>query len=66
MGYSIAIYPPLTLTAAYAGMKDKLTELKEKGVTEKGAHGGIPFDELVDLLGLKKYRTLEEKSLTKI
>jgi 2,3-dimethylmalate lyase len=63
MGYSIAIYPPISLTAAYAGIKEKLMGLKKYGVTQAGAHGGVPFEELLDFLGLKKYRDLEEKVL---
>jgi 2-methylisocitrate lyase-like PEP mutase family enzyme len=63
MGYSIAIYPPISLTAAYAGIKEKLMGLKKDGVTQAGAHGGVPFEELLDFLGLKKYRDLEEKVL---
>jgi 2-methylisocitrate lyase-like PEP mutase family enzyme len=63
MGYSIAIYPPISLTASYAAIKNKLFELKEKGIVEQGAHGGVPFDELLEFLGIEKYRTLEEKVL---
>jgi 2-methylisocitrate lyase-like PEP mutase family enzyme len=60
MGYSIAIYPPITITATYAAIKAKLSEFKEKGIVEQGAHGGVPFDELLDFLGIEKYRTLEK------
>jgi carboxyvinyl-carboxyphosphonate phosphorylmutase len=63
MGYSIAIYPPLSLTASYVAIREKLMELKEEGILKDGAHGGVPFDELLDFLGLKKYRALEEKIL---
>jgi len=63
MGYSIAIYPPISLTAAYAAIKEKLMGLKKDGITQAGAHGGVPFEELLDFLGLKKYRGLEEKIL---
>jgi carboxyvinyl-carboxyphosphonate phosphorylmutase len=63
MGYSIAIYPPISLTAAYAGIKEKLMGLKKDGVTQAGAHGGVPFEELLDFIGLKKYRDFEEKVL---
>jgi 2-methylisocitrate lyase-like PEP mutase family enzyme len=66
MGYSIAIYPPISLTAAYAGIKEKLMGLKKDGITQAGAHGGVPFEELLDFLGLKKYRGLEEKFLREI
>jgi 2-methylisocitrate lyase-like PEP mutase family enzyme len=63
MGYSIAIYPPLSLTASFVAIREKLIELKEEGILKDGAHGGVPFDELLDFLGLKKYRALEEKVL---
>ncbi len=63
MGYSLAIYPPIALTAAYAGIKEKLMGLKKDGITQAGAHGGVPFEELLDFLGLKKYRGLEEEVL---
>ena len=63
MGFSIAIYPPLSLTTAYAAIKEKLTELKTKGIMRDGAHGGVPFDELVEFLGLTKYRALEGRLL---
>jgi carboxyvinyl-carboxyphosphonate phosphorylmutase len=63
MGYSIAIYPPISLTAAYVAIKEKLIGLKETGITQAGAHGGVPLEELLDFLGLKKYTGLEEKLL---
>jgi carboxyvinyl-carboxyphosphonate phosphorylmutase len=63
MGYSIAIYPPISLTASFVAIREKLIELKEVGIMKEGAHGGLPFDELLDFLGLKKYRALEEKIL---
>ncbi len=63
MGYSIAIYPALSLTVAYAAIKNRLMELKEEGALKEGAHGGVAFEELVDFLGLRKYRALEEELL---
>jgi len=63
MGYSVAIYPALCLTVAYAAIKERLKELKEEGILKEGAHGGVAFDELVDFLGLAKYRALEERLL---
>jgi 2,3-dimethylmalate lyase len=63
MGFAIAIYPPLSLTTAYAAIKEKLTELKSKGIMKDGGHGGVPFDELVEFLGLAKYRALEGRVL---
>jgi 2-methylisocitrate lyase-like PEP mutase family enzyme len=63
MGYAMAIYPPVCITAAYAALRDKLTELKNKGINEDGGHGGVPFEELLDFLGLTKYREMEEEIL---
>jgi 2-methylisocitrate lyase-like PEP mutase family enzyme len=63
MGFSIVIYPPLSLTTAYKAIKDKLMELKMSGTMKDGGHGGVPFDELVDFLGLTKYREVEKKLL---
>ena len=64
MGYCMAIYPPLCITTAYAAIKEMLTELKSNGILEQGGHGGVDFDELVDFLGLTKYRSQEEKLLS--
>jgi 2-methylisocitrate lyase-like PEP mutase family enzyme len=63
MGYAMAIFPPISITAAYAAIKEKLLELKQEGIMKDGCHGGVAFDELVDFLGLTKYRGLEEKLL---
>jgi carboxyvinyl-carboxyphosphonate phosphorylmutase len=63
MGYSMAIYPPISLTCVYAALKEKLMELKTEGMNKDGGHGGVPFDELVDFLGLARYRSLEEEVL---
>jgi carboxyvinyl-carboxyphosphonate phosphorylmutase len=58
-GYAMAIYPAITLTAAYRSIKDKLKALKDHGITEDDGHGNVPFEELVESLGLSKYRNLE-------
>lgn len=63
MGYAMAIYPPISITCVYAALKEKLTELKNNGINKDGGHGGVPFDELVNFLGLAKYRKLEEEVL---
>jgi 2-methylisocitrate lyase-like PEP mutase family enzyme len=63
MGYAVAIYPPISITCVYAALKEKLTELKTEGMNKDGGHGGVPFDELVDFLGLARYRSLEEEVL---
>ena len=63
MGYALAIYPAISITAVYAEIREKLVELKYQGMNNDGGHGGVPFDELVDFLGLSKYRKLEEEIL---
>ncbi len=63
MGYAVAIYPPISITCVYAALKEKLTELRDNGMNRDGGHGGVPFEELVDFLGLTKYRSLEEEVL---
>jgi len=63
MGYAMVIYPPISITAAYMAIRERLVELKEKGITMEGAHGGVPFEELLDFLGLEKYRVLEGEVL---
>jgi carboxyvinyl-carboxyphosphonate phosphorylmutase len=63
-GYAMAIYPAITLTAAYGSIKDKLKALKDQGITEDDGHGDVPFEELVEFLGLSKYRNLEAGVLT--
>jgi carboxyvinyl-carboxyphosphonate phosphorylmutase len=63
MGYSIAIYPAISITVAYAAIKYRLMELKKDGILKEGAHGGVAFDELVGFLGLPKYRAFEETLL---
>ena len=63
MGYSLVIYPPLSITCVYAALKEKLAELKTEGMNRDGGHGGVPFDELVNFLGLAEYRKAEEEVL---
>ena len=63
MGYSLAIYPPLCITTAYASIREMLEEFKSNGILAGGGHGGVPFDELVNFLGLKKFRSLEDELL---
>lgn len=63
MGYAMAIYPPISITCVYAALREKLMELKRDGINKDGGHGGVPFEELVDFLGLTKYRNLEEEVL---
>jgi 2,3-dimethylmalate lyase len=63
MGYALVIYPPLSITCVYTALKEKLAELKAEGMNKDGGHGGVPFDELVDFLGLAQYRRAEEEVL---
>jgi 2-methylisocitrate lyase-like PEP mutase family enzyme len=63
MGYALAIYPAVSITTVYAALRAKLVELKSEGMNSDGGHGGVPFNELVDFLGLTKYRKLEEEIL---
>jgi len=63
MGYAMVIYPPICITSAYAAMKQMLIELKNEGMNKVGCHAGVPFDELVEFLGLSTYRALEEEVL---
>ena len=63
MGYALAIYPAISITTVYATLRKKLMELKSQGMNSDGCHSGVPFDELVDFLGLSRYRKLEEDIL---
>jgi 2-methylisocitrate lyase-like PEP mutase family enzyme len=63
MGYALAIYPAISITAAYKVIREKLVELKSHGMNSDGCHSGVPFDELVDFLGLSKFRKMEEEIL---
>ncbi len=63
MGYAMAIYPPISITTAYTAIREKLIELKKDGINKDGGHGGVPFDELVNFLGLARYREIEEQIL---
>lgn len=63
MGFALAIYPPVSITCIYPTLKRELTELKTEGINADGGHGGVPFDELVDFLGLPAYRNLEKEVL---
>ncbi len=63
MGYALAIYPAISITAVYTALRAKLAELKSQGINSDGGHGGVPFDELVNFLGLSQYRKMEEEIL---
>jgi 2-methylisocitrate lyase-like PEP mutase family enzyme len=63
LGYDLAIYPPLSITTAYRSIREELVELKNNGITKHGVHGGVSFEELLNFLGLKRYRDAEEEVL---
>lgn len=63
MGFALAIYPPVSITCIYPTLKRELMELKTEGINKDGGHGGVPFDELVNFLGLTEYRSLEKEVL---
>ena len=62
-GYAMVIYPAITLTTAFGSMKGKLKELRDHGITEDDGHGNVPFEELIEFLGLSTYRNLEARVL---
>ena len=66
MGYAIIIYPSIALTASFVATKEKLSELKENGIVRQWSEMGVPFEEMINLLGVKEYEKLEERLLTKI
>lgn len=63
MGYSIVIYPSISLTASILAIRKKLVELKENGIVEQWAEEGFSFEEILDFLGLKEYLNLEKEVL---
>lgn len=67
MGYSIIIYPSLSLIASFLAVRDKLRELKETGVVEamvqEKTPGRLTLDDFVSFLGLKGYRDREDRFL---
>ena len=63
MGFALAIYPAVSITNAYRAIKEDMMELKMTGMMKNGSHGGVPFEELSDFLGVKHYRKLEEELL---
>jgi len=65
MGYAVIIYPSIALTASFLGIKERLSELKEKGIVRQWAEMGVPFEEMIRFLGVKDYEQMEEKFLRK-
>jgi 2-methylisocitrate lyase-like PEP mutase family enzyme len=65
MGYAIIIYGSLSLTTSFLAIKERLLELKENGTVRQWAELGIPFEEMIGFLGLKRYEQMEERFLRK-
>jgi carboxyvinyl-carboxyphosphonate phosphorylmutase len=63
MGYSIIIYPSISLTASFLAIRERLLKLRGNGIVQQWTELGIPFEEMLNFLGLKKYEDLEEKML---
>ena len=63
LGYALAIYPAISITTAYRTIREEMMELKKEGIIKHGAHGGVSFDEFLDFLELKRFRSLEEEAL---
>ena len=61
MGFSLAIYPGICLTATYTACKEELSKFKETGKQANLGYWTANFKELNDMLGLSDYRELEEK-----
>jgi len=64
MGFSIAIYPGICLTAAYTACKEELELFKKTGRQGNLNYWKKNFDSINDLMGLSKFRELEEKYKT--
>jgi len=61
MGYSLAIYPGICLTAAYTSCIEELSKFKETGRQNNLSYWKNNFDEMNDLFGLSGFRELESK-----
>jgi len=61
MGYSVAIYPGVTLIATYVACVEALQQFKKTGRQENLSYWAENFDAMNDLLGLSKFRELEAK-----
>lgn len=61
MGYKIVLYPLSILYANSFASLALLKELKKTGTTKKFEKQLVNFDQFNDLVGLKKYRSLEKK-----
>ena len=61
MGFSLAIYPGICFTAAYAACTYELALFKETGRQNNLRYWADNFSTMNDMLGLSRYRELEEK-----
>ncbi|HPA14377.1 MAG TPA: oxaloacetate decarboxylase [Desulfobacterales bacterium] len=64
MGFRIAIYPTSAWMSALKAMQGVLRELKERGSTSGYLDRMVSFEEMFEIVGLSKYRALENKYLT--
>jgi carboxyvinyl-carboxyphosphonate phosphorylmutase len=63
MGFRIAIYPTSAWMSALKAMQGVLRELKEKGSTSGYLKHMVSFEEMFEIVGLSRYRALENKYL---
>ena len=61
MGYDIAIYPGITLTASYAACLQELQRFQETGMQMNLDYWKQHFNDMNDMVGLASFRELEEK-----
>ena len=61
MGFSLAIYPGICFTAAYEACTSELAMFKETGRQNNLRFWADNFSTMNDMLGLSRYRELEEK-----
>jgi len=61
MGYSLVLYPAITLLGTIGGCIQMMKQLNENGNMQLPAEVDFDFAHLNDFLGLEKYRNLEQK-----
>ena len=64
MGYSVVAYPLSAIYTVPKALADLYREIKEKGTTKDFEKNMVTFNEFNKLIGLPKYRKLEEEFLT--
>jgi 2-methylisocitrate lyase-like PEP mutase family enzyme len=60
MGFDVAIYPGISITATYEACVKELSLLKETGKQENMSYWKDNFSKMNELVGLSTYRELEE------